>query len=136
MFISGSKLHRNKRKHFSLQYNLYLSYKISFWKIYLFYESWMFLFPSVHCVVHNVYITRLIYNDVTAIKVILFILVVLILTYFFFVILGWVSKLFYFWLDCHFLLKKIKLWHPNLFIFILRNPYWCCFCIFHQVGLK
>ena len=45
-------------------------------------------------------LTRLIYYDVTAIKVILFILVILILTYFF-VIWGWGSKLFYFWLDCH-----------------------------------
>jgi hypothetical protein len=67
--------------------------------------------------------SRLIYNDVTTIKVILFILVVLILT-FFFGYLG--SKLFYFWLDCHLNNFKNNLWHPK----------WCCFHIFHLVGLN
>ena len=78
--------------------------------------------------------TRFIYNDVKAIEVILFILVVLLLTLLLFIIWGWGSKLFYFWLDCH--LQYFDFFDGTPFKKMLRHPNWCCFYIFHLVGLK
>ena len=89
--------------------------------------------PKIRLRVVSVFnqITRLIYYDVTAIKVILFLVVLLILTYFF-VIWGCGSKLVYFWLDCHlqffqFLGEKAPLGIANVSLYLSLS---------HQKGLK